>query len=143
MIIDIIQTKCKYTDQFITFLVLDRPVEFIYKKIYKEKNNNIYYEALDNDIYDAICYSPGTHDSFGGRIIQFKTESGILTSNGDVWSCAVEQTGLMEIGFASLENLHKSYGFFGGYIKKYKIHHWLKHNKASKNYYKYEKRNNP
>lgn len=138
MIIDIIITQSKWTKKFQTHLILDREVEFIYKKVREEKNY-IFYESLDNDIYSALCHDPGSRDSFGGRRLEFKTETGVLISNGDVWESAVQHSGLMGIGFATINQLNECYVFCAGTIKKWKVHHWLKHNKPSSNYYKYRK----
>lgn len=135
-IIDVIQHRNAYNVQ--TMIVVDRMPEFVYVR------RGEHFIAHDDGFYDFLAGHAGKGDAFAGREFHIKLEDGsTFHCQGRVWSSGhgghVSEA-VVEVGVATVEQLHKCYVFMGGRVSAAKLQAWLDANKPSGNYRKYDPR---
>lgn len=134
---DIILHKSK--DHLQTMLILNRMPKFVYE----EKGDLL--EAEDSGFFKFFKYEAPSRGfvAFGGREFNIPLKGGnVIRAKGQWWDCLPESFyGLTySLGIATLEMLEECYVFSSGTVDRKIVDDWLSENKASNNYYKYDKK---
>lgn len=146
-IVDVVELWGPYGKKPHYCVVVDRKPEYIYRRV------GIQLIAEDSGFFQLrYIHGPVPGDAFGGAKFDMQLEGGeVLHCEGQVWDGTpwphmmrgkepVNLEPMISIGVATLDELRKCYVFMGGNLLVSKLEAWLKDNKPTYDYYKYDER---
>lgn len=136
-ILDVIKHRNKYAVQ--TFVVLNRRPD------YKYERKGDWLIGEDSGFFSFYRYKVDRHaKAFAGREFDIRLKNGeVIKASGQWWDDVPESyvRGLIyHLGVGTPEELAKCNVFCASNIDQVMVNDWLKNNKASNNYHKYDKR---
>lgn len=123
-----------------TFVVIDRPLHFIYER----KGHALV--ANDGGFYSSYYHGrpSASWQAFAGRKFDVPMMDGtVIKASGEWWYGGHEKNApeeIVSVGVATLDQLLDCYVFSAGYISKVKLDTWLRENTPGTIYRWYDKR---
>ena len=134
-IVDVIIHPCHgiYKGFKQTFVVIDRPLRFLYEHRYKTHEDDCLV-ASDDGWYDCLFYERPDKNwrAFSGREFDIPMKDGtVVKASGQWWDGRHQENApepIISVGVATIDQLNNCYAFSSGHVSKVKLEKWLSEN---------------